>query len=352
MDKVLIAMSGGVDSSAAAWILKDKGFDCVGAMMKLYDGEGSCCSLADAEDARLVAFRLGIPFYVFNFTGDFTEQVIDRFICAYQNGATPNPCIDCNRYLKFDRFLRRADEIECKYIATGHYAQIEQGENGRWLLKKGLDSSKDQSYVLYAMTQEQLSRTLLPLGGMEKSEVRKVAAEQGFINADKKDSQDICFAPDGDYAGVIEEHTGTKAEAGFFKDTAGNILGEHKGIIHYTVGQRKGLGIGGNAEPLYVCEVRPQSNTVILGGNDDLYSKALIANDINLISVDRIGEPIRVNAKIRYRHAEQPATVWQIDDDTIKVEFDEPQRAITKGQAVVLYDGDMVVGGGTIVGSE
>jgi len=350
MKKTLIAMSGGVDSSVAAWLLKEDGYDCVGAMMKLYEGadgiDSGCCSASDAEDARAVAHRLDMPFYVFNFTGTFTEEVIDRFINAYQSGATPNPCIDCNRYLKFERFLQRANEIDCEYIATGHYARIEQS-NGRYLLKKGLDKSKDQSYVLYVMTGEQLATTLLPLGGLTKSEVREIALEQGLINARKRDSQDICFVPDGDYASFIERHTGVSAEDGIFIDTDGNILGRHKGVIHYTVGQRRGLGLSAKS-PLYVCAVDPANNTVVVGTDDKLYSKTLYAKDINLIAADRLDGPIEVKAKIRYSHQEQPATARQVDDDTLRVEFHEPQRAITAGQAVVLYDGDVVIGGGTI----
>jgi tRNA-specific 2-thiouridylase len=348
MDRVLIAMSGGVDSSVAAWVLKKQGYDCIGAMMKLFYGESSCCSVDDANDARSVADRLDMPFYVFNFTDSFEEQVIDRFISAYERGMTPNPCIDCNRYLKFSRFLKRAADIQCQYIATGHYAQV-VNENGRYLLKKGLDASKDQSYVLYSMSQDELSRTLFPLGGMEKSEVREIALTHGFINADKPDSQDICFAPDGDYAGFIERHTGKAFEKGKFVDFEGKVLGEHSGIVHYTVGQRKGLGISAET-PLYVSDVISETNTVVVGTGDKLFKKTLTANDINLISVDKIDASIKISAKIRYRHTEQPATVWQLDDDTIRVEFDEPQRAITKGQAVVLYDGNTVVGGGTISG--
>ena len=346
----MIAMSGGVDSSVAAWILKERGHECIGAMMKLYGGaeesESGCCSLADALDARAVAYRLNIPFYMLNFTSDFSEQVIDRFVRAYKNGCTPNPCIDCNRFMKFERFLARALEIGCEKISTGHYARIEQA-NGRYMLKKGADESKDQSYVLYAMTQDQLARTLFPLGELTKSEVREIAAKQGLINAKKRDSQDICFAPSGDYAGFIAKHARITPDRGRFIDTDGNDLGEHKGIIHYTVGQRKGLGISA-ANPLYVCGVNTDSNTVVVGPQDKLFAKTLIAHDINLIPMERIDSPLRMKAKIRYRHQEQPAVVWQTDEDTLRVEFDEPQRAITNGQAVVLYDGDMVVGGGTI----
>jgi len=353
MEKALIAMSGGVDSSVAAWLLKKKGYDVTGAMMKLYESndaaaESGCCSAADAQDAREVAQRLGIPFYVFNFVDDFAAQVIDRFVRAYQGGATPNPCIDCNRYLKFERFLRRADELGHQRIATGHYARITK-DGSRWLLKKGLDHSKDQSYALYTMTQPQLARTLFPLGELSKAQAREIAAEQGLITADKRDSQDICFAPGGDYAGFIEGYTGTLAVPGPFKDTQGNTLGRHKGIIHYTVGQRKGLGISAG-QPIYVCKLCPQTNTVVLGGQEELYAKALTARDINLIAAERLDGPVQVRAKIRYNQTEQPAKVWQLDEDTLRVEFDQPQRAITRGQAVVLYDGETIVGGGVIEG--
>ena len=355
MNGALIAMSGVVDSSVAALLSVEQGFDCVGAMMKLFSndeigasGDKACCSLENAQDARDVAYRLGIPFYVLNYSESFKEFVIDRFIRAYQNGETPNPCIDCNRFLKFECLSRRAKELGKDYIVTGHYARIEPTACGdRFLLKKGLDSSKDQSYVLYAMTQEKLRSTLFPLGGLTKKQVREIAIEHGFVNANKKDSQDICFVQDNDYAAFIRQRTGQECPKGRFIDVNGNDLGENRGIIHYTVGQRRGLGIS-YAEPLYVCSINAGSNSVIVGTQAYLYAKTLIARDINLIPVDRLDKSIRIRARVRYKQPEQAATVWQIGADALRVEFDEPQRAMTKGQAVVLYDGDTVVGGGTI----
>lgn len=347
-------MSGGVDSSVAAFLMKEQGCQCIGATMKLFHNEDigvkctkTCCSLEDVEDARSVAFRLGIPYYVFNFSDDFKGQVIDRFIAAYERGATPNPCIDCNRYLKFERLYERARILGCDAIVTGHYARIEQ-ENGRWLLKKSLDESKDQSYVLYSLTQEQLAHTRLPLGAMHKSETRRIAEEQGFYNADKPDSQDICFVPDGDYAGFIARFTGHDCSAGDFVDEEGHVLGRHKGIVHYTVGQRKGLGIAADA-PLYVKQIDAAFNRVVLSGNESLFSRELTANDFNWIAYDVPPRELCATARVRYHQREQAATVTVLGDGRVHLVFDEPQRAITPGQAVVLYDGDTVLGGGTIL---
>lgn len=353
--KAVIAMSGGVDSSVAACLMKDAGYDLIGVTMKLFHNEDvdiprehSCCSLDDVEDAKSVAYKLDIPYHVFNFSERFEQDVIERFIDAYENGRTPNPCIDCNRYLKFDKLYNRARELGCDCIITGHYARIEQDRSsGRYLLKKALDGDKDQSYVLYALTQEQLKHTQFPLGGMSKQEVRKIAEAQGFLNAHKHDSQDICFVQNGSYAEFIEMYARKKYPAGNFIDHDGHILGRHRGIIRYTIGQRKGLGLS-FPEPMYVCAVNPADNTVTLGRESELYAMSLIANDINLISTPSIPSPLRLKAKVRYRQTEQWASVIQIDSSTLQIDFDSPQRAITKGQAVVLYDGDIVVGGGTI----
>ena len=344
MGGVLIAMSGGVDSSVAALIIVEQGMDCAGGIMDLHNDV-----FRDAGDAQAVAKELGISFYIFDFAEAFKEQVINRFIRAYQKGETPNPCIDCNRYLKFDYLFNRAKDLNKDYIATGHYARIEpDATDGRYLLKKGIDRAKDQSYVLYTMTQERLKHTIFPLGGLTKSQVREIAYERGFENAGKHDSQDICFVQNGEnYADFIRQYSGIEIPKGRFIDTNGNDLGENKGIIHYTVGQRKGLGLSA-AAPLYVCSVCAGNNTVVVGTADKLYAKALIAREINLIPIDKLDASIKVHARIRYRQPEQPATAWQLSPDTLRIEFDSPQRAVTKGQAVVLYYDDTVIGGGTI----
>ena len=353
MKRALIAMSGGVDSSLAALLMKEKGYECIGCTMKLYENEDAgiektktCCSLDDVEDARNVACLLDMPFYVFNFTERFRAQVIDRFVQSYEEGRTPNPCIDCNRYMKFDKLYERAKLMGCEYIVTGHYARIEK-EDGKFFLKKALDETKDQTYVLYTLTQDQLAHTMFPLGVLTKRTVRNIAEKNGFINANKPDSQDICFVPDGDYASVIEKYTGRICMPGNFVDTEGNIMGRHKGIIHYTLGQRKGLGIAAG-KPVYVCEIRPQTREVVLGNPEDLMSRDVYVSDFNWISGNAPGGRIRCTAKVRYRQSEQPA-VLSVEGDIVHIVFDQPQRAITPGQAAVVYDGDVVLGGGTII---
>lgn len=353
---VLIAMSGGVDSSVAAYLLLEQGRHCAGATMRLYRNEDiglprfhSCCAQQDIEDAAEVAFQLDIPHRVLDLTAEFREQVIQRFVQGYERGDTPNPCIDCNRYLKFDQLFVRAQELGCDYVVTGHYAQISYDEaKGRYLLRKAVDPLKDQSYVLYSLTQEQLAHAMFPLGGLHKTQVREIAEKHGFVNAQKHDSQDICFIQTGTYADFIEARLGRKFKPGNFVDEAGNVLGRHKGIIHYTVGQRKGLGLA-LPQPMYVKEIDTKNNAVILTTNEGLFTKNVTAKNINLIDCDAITEPRRVKARIRYHQQEQWATVTQPDADTLQLVFDEPQRAITKGQSVVMYDGDVVVGGGTIV---
>ena len=353
MKKAIIAMSGGVDSSVCAYLLKKAGYECIGATMRLFTNEEvkttekTCCSLDDTEDAKSVARRLDMPHYVFNFTDDFEKKVIEKFVRSYEEGLTPNPCIDCNRYLKFDKLFSRMKELGFDYVATGHYARIVE-ENGRFLLKKAIDDSKDQSYVLYQMTQEQLSHTLFPLGNMTKTETRKIAEENGFVNAKKHDSQDICFVPDGDYAAFIEGYRNKKYKSGNFVDKNGNVLGTHKGIICYTIGQRKGLGLSLPA-PMYVLSKDIEKNEVILCSNDELFSSSLDCIDVNWIAFSEPPESLSAMVKIRYNQKEQPAKVTVTGDKSVHIEFDEPQRAIAKGQAAVFYDGDTVIGGGTII---
>jgi len=343
--KYLVGMSGGVDSSVAALLLQKNGFECIGGTMNLYTGGTEY--MEELQDASDAASRLGILHISLDASEDFENKVIRPFVQVYECGGTPNPCITCNRTMKFTRMYQFARELGCDGIATGHYARIEQREDGRWLLKKGRDENKDQSYFLYVMTQEILSYTQFPVGDLTKEQVRSLAEDYGLINARKRDSQDICFVPDGDYEAFIRRYTGKDYPAGDFVDKDGCVLGRHKGIIGYTIGQRRGLGVS-SEKPLYVCRKCVEDNSILLTGNDELYTKELYADGLNLITEDCLSGAIRCKARIRYRHREQPATVTQLDSDRIKVVFDEPQRAVTGGQAVVLYDGDTVIGGGTI----
>ena len=351
MKKALIGMSGGVDSSVAAYLMLRQGYDCTGVTMRLYDNpteESTCCSLDDVEDARAVATRLGIRHYTFNFKDDFDRQVVQKFVSSYQQGLTPNPCIDCNRYLKFDRLLRRAQELGFDYVVSGHYAQIRQeNTTGRTLLYRAVDTAKDQTYFLACLNQEQLSHIRFPLGELTKAQVREIAEQQGFVTARKRDSQDICFVPDGDYSAFLSRYTGKTYPQGDFLDLQGNVVGRHRGAVCYTRGQRKGLGLA-LGEPVYVCAKDMQANTVTVGPNEALFSKALRAADWNWIPFETLTAPMAVTAKIRHSQLDLQATVYPEADGFARVEFDAPQRAITPGQAVVLYQGDLVIGSGTI----
>ena len=357
--KALIAMSGGVDSSVAAWLMKEQGFSCIGVTMKLFQNNSigvseahSCCTLDDVEDARAVAHSLEMPHYVFNFSDQFQKKVMDKFVRCYEQGITPNPCIDCNRYLKFEKLYQRAKELGCQCVVTGHYARIARdAKTGRYLLKTGLDPAKDQSYVLYSLTQEQLAHTMFPLGELSKAQVRELAQAHGFVNAAKHDSQDICFVPEGDYVAFMERYTGKRYAPGDFLDLSGQVVGKHRGAVGYTLGQRKGLGLAMGA-PVYVCGKDMIGNTVTVGPESQLFSNVAWAEDMNWISISSLEAPMRVRAKARYRQAAQWATVYPQPDGRIQCRFDTPQRAITPGQALVLYDGDLVVGGGTIIAKE
>ena len=353
--RVCVAMSGGVDSSVAAVLLQEQGYELSGVNLRMFHNEDlgesrekTCCSLADAEDAALVARRLGFPFYVFDFAQVFRDTVIRDFVEEYQAGHTPNPCAVCNREVKFGALLRRVQALGQDFLATGHYAQVERDpDSGRYLLKRAADRSKDQTYFLYMLTQDQLAQSLFPLGGLHKAEVRQIAETRGLVNARKHDSQDICFVPDGKYADFIERTTGHPSPTGPFLDREGRVLGQHKGLIRYTRGQHKGLGLS-TEEPLYVLEKDAAANTIRLGPDSALWTTELTAEQVNLISMPELTVPLRVTAKTRYSQREAAATVTSLPDGCIHVVFDEPQRAITAGQAVVLYDGEYVVGGGTI----
>ena len=350
--KILAAMSGGVDSSAAAILLQEQDYEVVGATIKMFGNKDVGIKEPDApkqdvEDAKAVAEKLGIEHHVLDFSSCFKKCVINHFVNEYKCGRTPNPCVDCNKHIKFGKLFEVARELGCEYLATGHYARIEYStEKDRWLLARGDDASKDQSYMLFNMTQDQLAHTVLPLAELTKAEIRSKADEAGLAVAHKSDSQDICFVPDGDYAAVIAR-LGVKSKQGNFVHMNGTVLGKHKGQLHYTIGQRKGLGVS-YEYPLYVISKDMATNTVVLGPNDALFSKELWASAVNFITVDKLTEPMRVTAKARYRMKDVPATIEPAEDGLVHVIFDEPQRAITPGQAVVFYDGQYVVGGGII----
>ncbi|MCL2865855.1 MAG: tRNA 2-thiouridine(34) synthase MnmA [Lachnospiraceae bacterium] len=356
MSKVIVGMSGGVDSSVAAYLLKKQGHDVVGVTMQIWqtedlcqiEEEGGCCGLSAVEDARKVASVLDIPYYVMNFRKEFQTQVIDYFVNEYLQGRTPNPCIACNRYVKWESMLERSLKIGGDFIATGHYGQIEKLENGRYSLRRSSTLAKDQTYALYNLTQEQLAKTLMPCGAYTKDEIREIAKKINLPIADKPDSQDICFVPDGDYAAFIEKETTEVIRPGNFVLSDGEIIGQHKGIVHYTVGQRKGLGLA-MGEPVFVLEICPNRNEVVIGTHEETLTTTLRANQLNFMSISDLLEPQRVFTKIRYNHQGAWCRIEKTDADEVLCTFEEPQRAVTPGQAVVFYKDDFVVGGGTIL---
>ena len=357
--KVLVGMSGGVDSAAAALLLREAGWEPVGCTLRLYDNEdigepqeGTCCSLEAVEDARNAARRLGLDHYTFNFTGPFRRCVLDDFVSAYREGLTPNPCVQCNRTIKFDALLRRAEELDIGRIATGHYARVRWDEaTGRWQLLRGKDRRKYQTYFLYPLTQKALSRLLLPVGEYDKPAVRSLAASAGFSSAHRPDSQDICFVPDGDYAGFLQRYGGVELVPGDFVDEEGQVLGRHRGLPCYTTGQRRGLGVSAD-RPLYVLRKDKFRNQVVLGDEARLYSRTVWAKDFNWVSLPPSDGPLPVTAKTRYSQTEASGTLYPEADGMVRVEFDEPQRAVTAGQSLVCYQGELVAGGGIIFRAE
>ena len=356
--KVVVGMSGGVDSSVAAYLLKEQGYDVIGVTMQIWQEEdsltqeenGGCCGLSAVDDARRVAADLGIPYYVMNFRKEFKENVMNYFIGEYLQGRTPNPCIACNRYVKWEALLQRSLEIGADYIATGHYARIEQLANGRYAIKNSVTAAKDQTYALYNLTQHQLAHTLMPVGDYTKDEIRAIAEKIGLRIANKPDSQDICFVPDGDYAGFIKREAGQALPApGNFVTEDGTVLGRHKGITNYTIGQRKGLNLS-LGKPVFVTEIRPETNEVVIGDNETLFTRELYAENVNFMAVPDLKEKKEFTGKICYAHKGASCTIEQIEKDKIRCVFEEPQRAVTPGQAFVFYDGEYVAGGGTICG--
>lgn len=353
---VVVGLSGGVDSSVAAYLLKEQGYDVIGVTMQIWQEEdsctveenGGCCGLSAVEDARRVAQKLDIPYYVMNFRKEFQKQVIDYFTREYLEGRTPNPCIACNRYVKWESLLKRSLEIGADYIATGHYARVEQLPNGRYAIRNSVTAKKDQTYALYNLTQEQLARTLMPVGAYTKDEIRKIAKEVGLLVAHKKDSQEICFVPDNDYAGFIKNSTGKTIPKGNFVLADGKVIGEHQGIIHYTIGQRKGLNLS-MGHPVFVTKIRPDSNEVVIGENEDLFVNTLICDRVNFMAMEGLDGEVRLKAKIRYNHPGAECVISPAEDGKVRVTFDQPQRAITPGQAVVFYQGEYVAGGGIIL---
>lgn len=381
MQKVIVGMSGGVDSSVAAYLLKEQGYDVIGVTMQIWQDDddvctisenGGCCGLSAVEDARRVASVLGIPHYVMNFRKEFKEAVIDYFVSEYVMARTPNPCIACNRFVKWEALLNRSLSIGADYIATGHYAQVTRLENGRYAIKNSVTAAKDQTYALYNLTQHQLKHTLMPVGEYTKDEIRAIAEKIGLPVANKPDSQEICFVANNDYAQFIEEYLSDennrkiieerrkkyladmdKAGYGFtpgnFVDTRGNILGRHKGLAHYTIGQRKGLNLA-LGKPVFVMELRPKTNEVVIGDADDVFTDRFYANNLNFMAIEDLKDEMEVTAKIRYSHKGARCTIKKTGEDEILCVFDEPQRAVTPGQAAVFYKDDYVVGGGTILG--
>lgn len=356
--KVVVGMSGGVDSSVAAYLLKEQGYEVVGVTMQIWQDEeeaslqenGGCCGLSAVEDARRVAQELEIPYYVMNFKREFKEKVMDYFADEYLHGRTPNPCIACNRYVKWESLLQRSLEIGADYIATGHYARVCQLSDGRYTLKNAAAAAKDQTYALYGLTQYQLAHTLMPVGAYAKDEIRRIAENIGLKVAHKPDSQEICFVPDGDYARFLEKYTGQTVPEGDFVDTSGRVIGRHRGITHYTVGQRKKLGLA-MGHPVFVSEIRPEANQVVIGENADIFRHTLYADRLNCMAVPSFADGMEARAKIRYNHKGSPCRIYLEGKDKVRCVFPEAQRAITPGQAVVFYDGDLVLGGGTILGA-